>query len=278
MYAIKWYDELDSTNNEVIRIADSLDNMSVVAALHQTAGRGQRGNAWHSAGGENLTFSIFLRFGDPSAIGNDIMKGIAAADQFRISEAATLAQCRFLKGKGIDARIKWPNDIYAGNRKISGMLVENSLSGKYLATSVVGIGLNVNQTAFPPGLPNPTSMKLQTGLGYDIRVLLEEFMEVFSGICRIMETAPGQELKRLYESELYMKDRTSIFADLSGRPAYLPANTAVMDSGEESSGDGLFKGTVTGITDTGMLKVRLADGSVREFGFKEIAYIIPRQE
>ena len=99
MYAVTWYDEVDSTNNEAIRKAGSLDNMSVIAASHQTAGRGQRGNAWHAEAGENLTFSIFLRFRTPSDDREGSFPEIMAADQFVLSETATLAQCRFLKRK-----------------------------------------------------------------------------------------------------------------------------------------------------------------------------------
>ena len=281
MYAIKWYEELDSTNNEVIRTADSLDNLSVIAASFQTAGRGQRGNSWHAAYRENLTFSIFLRFPLPSSLGDIVGKGIMAADQFRLCETATLAQCRFLEGKGIDAKIKWPNDIYVGNRKISGMLVENSLNGGNLSTSVIGIGLNVNQTSFPPEVPNPVSMKLLTGKEYDIKALLEEFMDVFSESLELLEL-PADGLREMYESKMYRHGEKTLFADLSGRPAYLPANPfmqPVMTApAGENMRDRVFEGTVTGISDSGLLKVQLGDGTVREFGFKEIAYIIPHDE
>ena len=269
-----WYDELDSTNNEAIRKAGSLDNMSVIAASHQTAGRGQRGNAWHAEAGENLTFSIFLRFRTPSDDREGSFPEIMAADQFVLSETATLAQCRFLKRKGIDARIKWPNDIYAGNRKISGMLVENSLNGKYLATSVIGIGLNVNQTCFPPELPNPTSMSLLTGSHYELGTLLGEFMEVFTETVLMMNGIPHEELKELYERELYRKGEQVMFLDISGRPAYLPANPVMSGSPDGRSDETYFTGTVKGVSDTGMLQVMLPDGTVREFGFKEIAYVI----
>ena len=274
MYAVTWYDELDSTNNEAIRKAGSLDNMSVIAASHQTAGRGPRGNAWHAEAGENLTFSIFLRFRTPSDDREGSFPEIMAADQFVLSETATLAQCRFLKRKGIDARIKWPNDIYAGNRKISGMLVENSLNGKYLATSVIGIGLNVNQTCFPPELPNPTSMSLLTGSHYELRTLLGEFMEVFTETVLMMNGIPHEELKELYEMELYRKGEQVMFLDISGRPAYLPANPVMSGNPGGRSDETYFTGTVKGVSDTGMLQVMLPDGRVREFGFKEIAYVI----
>ena len=272
-YDIKWYDTLDSTNDEALRHSDTLDNMSVLAAHCQTAGRGQKGNIWEAEKGMNLTFSIFLRFYTMPQPAGGTPGCIRAGEQFRISEAATLAQCRLLSRHGIDARIKWPNDIYVGNRKISGMLVENSLSGEFLRTSVIGIGLNVNQTSFPSRLSNPTSMSAVTGKSFDTEKLLEEFMEIFSE--SIGTIYSPEELKEEYEALLYKKGAETCFADMGERPAYLPAN-AVLE--EDSAGKKVFKGTIIGIGGSGMLEIRLADGSVREFGFKEIAYIIPSED
>ena len=177
---IIWYETLDSTNSEAARRADSLDNLSVIAARCQTAGRGQKGNRWISDADLNLTFSIFLRFDTTAAGSGKDFPQIKATDQFMISETATLAQCRLLEAYGIDARIKWPNDIYVGNRKISGMLVENTLEGKWLKTSIVGIGLNVNQVTFPADLPNPVSMRRCSGKKYDTDALLVRFMDFFA--------------------------------------------------------------------------------------------------
>ena len=212
-YDIKWHEELDSTNNEALRTAAGLENMSVIAAEYQSSGRGQRGNAWKSDKGENLTFSILLRFQNegPETNSGGLLPPVRAAGQFRISEAAAAAQCTLLERHGIPSEIKWPNDIYAGDRKISGMLVENSLSGSFLSTSVVGIGLNVNQLSFPPDLPNPTSMAVITGKRYDIRTLLEEFMEIFCGHI----VMPDDRLRQIYLSRLYRMGREALFADLA---------------------------------------------------------------
>lgn len=269
-YDIKWHKELDSTNNEALRTADRLENMSVIAAEYQSSGRGQRGNAWKSDKGENLTFSILLRFQNdgPETNSGGLLPPVRAAGQFRISEAAAAAQCTLLERHGIPSEIKWPNDIYAGDRKISGMLVENSLSGSFLSTSVVGIGLNVNQLSFPPDLPNPTSMAVITGKKYDIRTLLEEFMEIFC----VHIVMPDDRLRQIYLSRLYRMGREALFADLSGRPAYLPANALV--NGHEDSDGKYFSGTICGVSSEGLLMVRLRDGSVKKFNFKEIAYVI----
>ena len=111
---VLWLDTVDSTNNEARRRIESADSLSVVAAKWQTAGRGQRGNTWSSAAGENLTFSVTLKLPQDS---------LPAADQFAVSEASAIAVADFLSSKGISVRIKWPNDIYAGDRKICGMRI-----------------------------------------------------------------------------------------------------------------------------------------------------------
>ena len=169
---IIWLERVDSTNDEARRHISEIDNLSVVSALEQTKGRGQRGNRWSSQPGENLTFSLVVK---------DFR--IKANEQSAISQATALSLVDLLSRHEIKARIKWPNDIYAGDEKICGILIENSLKGSEIDWSIIGIGLNVNQTAFPEDLPNPTSMKLCTGNSnpYNTREILEEFMGIFTG-------------------------------------------------------------------------------------------------
>lgn len=242
-FTIKWLSRTDSTNNEVLRHAGDLDNLSVIAAREQTAGRGQRGNRWKSAAGENLTFSAFVRFGESP------LPVLPASRQFAISQAATLAVANLLRSKGIDARIKWPNDIYCGDKKICGMLIENRLKGGDVDFSVIGIGLNVRQRQFDPDLMNPTSMSLITGEDYALEPLLEE-------IC-----------KALSVNLLKLGTLTPQYLDLLYRKGELRSYTDV-ESGE------VFRGTIKGISEEGMLLVEMPEGCVREFGFKEISYIL----
>lgn len=172
---IIWLERVDSTNDEARRHISEIDNLSVVSALEQTKGRGQRGNRWSSQPGENLTFSLVVK---------DFR--IKANEQSAISQTTALSLVDLLSRHEIKARIKWPNDIYAGDEKICGILIENSLKGSEIDWSIIGIGLNVNQTAFPEDLPNPTSMKLCTGNSnpYNTREILEEFMGIFTGYYR----------------------------------------------------------------------------------------------
>ena len=243
---IRWVDEIDSTQNAFHGHIPSYDNLSVVAALSQTAGRGQRGNTWLADRGKNLTFSMLLKFG---AGGLHEMK---AADQFDITRAATMGVIRYLDSRGIEGKVKWPNDIYIRNKKICGMLIENVLDGDSIAYSIVGIGLNVNQRDFPVQLANPTSMTLLTGEEYDLRPELEDLCHCLSdAFCKEMGTVG---LAETYENRLF---RLGVFHDY-----------VLCSDGSE------FKGRIKGTTKSGLLLVENSKGELKEFAFKEISYII----
>ena len=233
---IKWFDTLDSTNDEAARHLSAYDNLSVVAAREQTAGRGQRGNRWLSRPGENLTFSLVLK-----------PRQLAAAGQMGLTALASVAVREYLLSEGVPARIKWPNDLYVGDRKIGGMLIENGLEGPWIRHSIIGIGLNVNQRAFPPGLLNPTSMAL----------------------CTHRTFCPEEELPRLL----------SFFrVDALGSPALWEAYTRDLYRKGERHEWSLPDGS----TLTGALQDVLPDGRMvletpagqRFFAFKEIGYIL----
>lgn len=239
----QWLEEIDSTNTEIVRRLPNLDNLSVLAALSQTAGRGQRGNKWLAPKGENLTFSMLIRFSDTE------FSPIPATRQFDISIAATLGTSDYLASKGIECKIKWPNDIYVRNRKICGMLIENSLCGSNVSTSIIGIGLNVNQKAFDPQLMNPTSMTLVTGCEYDIRQELTTLCEFIKARLLKMGTQKDEYVARLY--------RIGAFHEFCN-----------------CSDGSKFEGRIEGITESGTLLLKTKEGKLKEFAFKEISYII----
>ena len=170
---ILWLETADSTNHVLRERMAELDNLSVIAAREQTAGRGQGTHTWFSTPGENLTFSILYRFG---AVGT-----LAASDALLITQVTTLALRDYLLGHGVQARIKWPNDIWVEERKICGILIENILEGGLVRDSIVGIGLNVNETGWPDGLPNPVSLRELTGRRYSPE---EELLALHKEICR----------------------------------------------------------------------------------------------
>lgn len=174
-YNIIWHNELDSTNSEAARHLTALDNLSVVAARSQTSGRGQGDHTWTSRAGENLTFSIVLK-----------PEGISSKESFIVSQITALSVVRFLDTFGIEAKIKWPNDIYvlgkSDGKKICGILIENTFKGEDLISSIIGIGLNINQIEFPSDLPNPVSLRQMTGIEHDLEISLEKFLDIFTDL------------------------------------------------------------------------------------------------
>lgn len=251
---IIWADKVDSTNNEARRRIAEIDNMSVLSAIEQTSGRGQRGNVWSSAAGENLTFSVILKFASEH-LHADRLPPMPAYNQFAISEIAALSVVDYLAQNGIEAMIKWPNDIYVGNKKICGILIENSLLGRFMSWSIVGIGLNVNQIDFPDSLQNPTSMLAESGKVRDIRICLKEFMDIFGMyVRRYANINDGlSKLHRLYLPLMWRKDEPHLYSD-------------------NMSGE-MFNGRIIGLSEDGRLKLKDEDGKIRVFGFKEINYL-----
>lgn len=164
---IIWLDSVDSTNRYAREHISHLDNLSVVAAGEQTAGKGQGDHTWHSEAGSNLLFSMVLK--EPP---------VPAKEQKLISDTVAESLQDLLSRHGIEAWIKPPNDLWVGNRKICGILIEHSLIGRRISWSIIGVGLNVNQTIFPAELPNPTSMSLEGGCA-DIMEILSEYIDIF---------------------------------------------------------------------------------------------------
>ena len=165
-----WLDKVESTNKSLREALPHSDNLSVIAAVEQMAGRGQGSHSWHSLRGQNLTFSILFK---PSAL--------AAGKILLITCATTLGILDYLSSKGIRARIKWPNDIWVGDKKICGILIENILREGLVDSSIIGVGLNLNQVEWPSDLPNPVSLKELTGKSYDTA---EELEGLANKICR----------------------------------------------------------------------------------------------
>jgi BirA family biotin operon repressor/biotin-[acetyl-CoA-carboxylase] ligase len=164
-WSIEFFEEVASTNDTVRGGSEG----TVAVAARQTAGRGQRGNTWCGSEGESLTFSAVL---EPVFL--------EAAKQALLSESVALAVSDALLRYGIEARVKWPNDIYIGARKVAGILIENDVRGNVLTRSVVGIGLNVNQREFPAELPNPISMRQATGSEHDMMKVLDAVLEALA--------------------------------------------------------------------------------------------------
>ena len=168
---------VDSTNNYTAKLhsRDEIDHGAVILAENQLNGRGQRGTEWQSEPGNNLTFSFLL---------TEI--NLSVLDQFRLNQLASIAIINTLDNYDIDAYIKWPNDIYVGREKIAGMLIENSIGSEGIKSSIIGIGLNVNQVDF--GELSATSLKSQTGKDYNLHEVLFSFIFNFNDLFQKLDT------------------------------------------------------------------------------------------
>jgi BirA family biotin operon repressor/biotin-[acetyl-CoA-carboxylase] ligase len=213
---------------------------TVVYTGFQTAGKGQVGNKWESEMGKNLLFSIILY---PGSVSPD--------DQFVISMTISLGISDLIDKYYSGCRIKWPNDIILNDRKVAGILIENSLSGSLIKSSVAGIGLNVNQENFPENIPNPGSLKQITGVEYDLKVLLKELLHTLDKRYKTMLYGDRNIIRQEYVSKLYR---------LNEWHSYRSAGS-------------VFKGRITDISDKGLLMIENPEGKIMTFSFKELDYL-----
>lgn len=220
---------------------EKYDHGDVIIAIEQTAGRGQRGNKWSSHAGENLTFTTVLK---PSFL--------AAKEQFLLSKVVALAIVDTLKAFGIEAMIKWTNDIYVGDKKICGVLIENDLCGEKMTRAIVGIGLNVNQREFDEWIPNPTSMNLEREQKFDI---MEVFDTLYTSLMLRygqLETNKKEQIEEDYHRLIYRCEKLHTFAYPDGRQ---------------------FAGIIKKVAPSGELFVEI-DGVCNVFKFTEIRFVI----
>ena len=237
-------DEVDSTNAYTMREVDSLDAPVMVTAYRQTAGQGQRGNSWEAEPGKNLTFSIL-----------DRPAGLPPMAQFAMSEAVALAVVDFLGVHGLEAKVKWPNDIYVGDRKICGILIRHSITSTRVDYSVIGVGINANQTEFLSDAPNPVSMAQLTGERYDVGSLYAE-------IAAIMES----RLEHIGEDDY----RRAIHSEFMGR---LWRGDGKEHPFMDTATGERFVASIADIAVHGPMTLRLTDGSERTYAFKEVAFV-----
>lgn len=182
MSQITWHKSLKSTNSWLREHISEYDTMSVVATVEQSAGRGQGTHSWYASPGKNLTFSIVLK-----------PEQLPASEALYLSRITTLSILSYLKAKGVEARIKWPNDIWVEEQKISGMLIENVLNGQYIESSIIGIGINLNEENWPEELPNPVSLHEITGEYYEIKEELAVFYKEFCRHAQMLESEDGKK-------------------------------------------------------------------------------------
>lgn len=252
------FDTLPSAYTYVAGNARAMASGTVVAADFQTAGRGQRGNTWESAHGQNLLMAMLVRPGR-----------FPARSQFYISEAVSLAVASTLRGVcGVECRVKWPNDIYAADRKISGILISHSVEAPapgneaLISHTVIGIGVNLNQREFRSGAPNPVSVAQLTGRDTDRDLFLAGLVEAINANLGRLQGGGGSPapqgaaaLHAAYMSSLWR-------ADGEAHPFY------DVRTGER------FAAAVQAVEPSGHLILRTAPaGTLRRYAFKEVSWL-----
>jgi len=236
--------EVDSTNNflkELVSNSKPVIEGTVIMAENQYAGRGQQQNGWFAEPGKNLTFSILLK-----------PHFLAVTEQFDLVRAVSVGVFDALEPLlGADLKIKWPNDIYYKDRKLGGMLIENMIQGGQIKNAIIGIGLNINQENFAPGLANPVSVKQILQKDYDLRSIL-------SDICRHIEA-------------WYLKLKAGKIADV--RNSYLSRLYWLNEEKTFRIKNELITGTITNVCYNGLLVVQNNIGEELEFSLKEIEFV-----
>lgn len=233
--------------------AEDMPHLFTIRTDYQTAGRGQAGNSWESEAGKNVLFSTLLRYAK-----------LPAEAQWRISMLVAVVTREVLAGHLPQEAltIKWPNDIYYGDRKLVGILIENSLAGKYVSYSIVGIGINANQTQWRSHAPNPISMKEITGKDYDLSALLQEWISTLKS----WENKPTEFIKQVYMQQLYRRTGEHAYVER----AVSTAPTAIASQRVE----GQFMASITDITEQGQLVLRHENGEEKLYHFKQIRFVI----
>lgn len=234
---------IESTNTYASGLVqrESISEGTIIYTNFQSAGRGQKGNRWESEDGKNLLFSIVL---SPEMV--------IPEDQFIISMFVSLGICDFLKTLIPACKIKWPNDIYAGDDKIAGILIESSITGNSINNSIAGIGLNINQDHFPVYVPNPVSLKMLTGKKYDPDLCLKQLAGWLDKRYKQLVSDRRSEIRNEYISSLYWLNEWHKF----------------------KSENGIFSGKIVSVTDSGCLQIEDRNSEINEFSFKEIYFII----
>ncbi len=240
---VRHFEKVSSTNSVaagLLRKTTPAEG-TVITASYQESGRGQQGNSWESEPGKNLIMSIIIY---------PVM--IRPADQFIISRMVALAVHDLVSLYTPEATIKWPNDIYAGNDKIAGILIENSIMGERLGSTIAGIGLNVNQTVFISDAPNPISLKQITGNDLDLQVISGQLMAFLDRRYEMVIRGKAGILEEEYQAVLFRAGEWHQFTD----------------------SEGIFEGMIERVMPDGMLSVMRRNNVRCQYAFREIDYIL----
>jgi len=243
MHIIK-LDAIESTNTFLKELVTNqvVENYTVVSSECQSGGRGQMGAKWISEPGKNLLFSVFVK---------DL--SLSLEDAVYLNYAVSIAIYNSLNAyKLSNLKIKWPNDILADNKKISGILIENSISNQAIKNTIIGVGLNVNQREFSKELNKATSVKNVLGSNIDKSELLNSLLSNLKIQLERCTPVNFTVLKEEFLSNLYKMNTPSMF---------------------KNSGLGVFMGKIVGVNSKGDLQIELEDESIENFGLKEVEFL-----
>lgn len=211
-----------------------------VVTFDQTAGRGQRGHTWLSEPGKNIHYSLLYR-----------PENLPSNNQFILCEAVSLA-VRNVLGEYVDeVVIKWPNDLYRKGQKMGGILIEHQLKGSLVEQSIIGIGLNINQTNFPTFSPEATSLALITGQPYDLHEIANKLHKQLCKVLEDLSTDQVVDIQRFYLNNLHRRDGFHTYSD----------------------NEGTFKAKIRGVKPQGDLLLEREDGEVKAYAFKEVTFL-----
>lgn len=236
-------DAIDSTNNYLKKIIlnEGINDYTVVTAKFQTQGKGQLGTEWESEHSKNLICSVYKK---------EI--NIKVQDQFVISALVSLALIKTLRKVNLsNMHIKWPNDIMSDNKKICGILIENIVKENYIKDTVIGIGLNVNQTIFN-NLPNAASIKNLIGTTCSIDEILKDLVKNIKYCFNELDKSSINSIFEKYEDALFRINKPSTFKNSKGE---------------------IFSGYIKGVSRLGKLSVMLEDNLVESYDLKEISML-----
>jgi len=233
--------ECHSTNDEAQRLVQTqhVEEGTIVITDCQPGGRGQRGNRWLAEPGKNLTFSMVVK-----------PKGLPVANQALLTMVVSLGihdwLCGLLPDEAI--RIKWPNDMFVGDRKVCGILIESHVTGDFISHAIIGIGININQHSF--AVPQAASLKMITGKTFQLQTCFEEVVACVESRYLMLERKEFALIKAAYLERLYWIGEQHLFSSSGTR----------------------FTGTITGTDQFGRLEIE-TNGIRKTYDVKEVTFV-----
>ena len=274
-------DQTPSTNTWLMTHCREEDypNLFTVYTFRQTAGRGQAGNAWESEPGKNLSFSTLVHIHtiEEASRLNMLVPLAVVRVLFKVKGQRSTAQ-QIVRSAVQERKvkeeftIKWPNDIYWGDKKVAGLLNENVIIGNRIAYAVAGIGVNVNQEVFRSDAPNPVSLKQITGQTYELEPMIDAIVAEMERLLPLLQDY--EALKREYMAHLYRKTGFHLYVEreVSTAPTSIASTKEV--KGQRSKVKGSFLAEITDVDEFGRLVLRTETGELKTYHFKEIRFVI----